>query len=95
MNESQSERIMFPCTIEFKNELAAIAQSRNVSVSDLIKRTMIESLAMTAEIPANARGRSSKYATAEEREAAQREYRKNRNELMKRLMNEHRAKSSK
>lgn len=77
-NTSQTERIMFPCTTEFKNELEQISTQQNVSVSTLIKKVCIETLKMKSKLPNNSRGKVSKYSTPEERERANKLYRQNR-----------------
>lgn len=92
--ETQTERIMFPCTTEFKNELGELASTQNKSISELIKSACIAQYGMKSVLPNNVRGRSTKYSSAQEREQAQKAQRTERNSLIKQALNEYRKNHS-
>ena len=79
---AQIDHIMFPISMEFKEEVFKFASSHNQSVSDLIKHLLAKEIGYTY-ITSTLGGRQSR--TPAEKAAASKEYHKNRNEELKNL----------
>lgn len=85
--------IMVKCPFGLKDALGAKAKAENVSVMDLVRRTLAAAVDYT--LPASTGGRrATKYATEEEKIAARKAANKKRNDLVKDLMNRYKAENA-
>jgi ribosomal protein L14E/L6E/L27E len=82
--------IMFHLPLEMKVELERAAAAEGVSTTAFVRNVLAEKVGFALPAAA-ARGGNRKYASAEERIAAQRERDKERRALIKNLLSEYRA----
>ena len=87
--EKKSGSIIFTVPMELKEKVEAAAKGENKPVGAYVRAKIAELFGY--ELPATQHGRARKYATVEERVAAQKEKQNERNALIKKLLAEYRA----
>jgi hypothetical protein len=88
---SFTEKQMFPLSAQMKDALGTHATSKGKSVSDIIRTAIAKEIGYDLTQDANGGRSNKKYASAEERIAAQKERQKEKNSLVKQLLEAHRA----
>lgn len=89
MSENVKAQVMISVPPEMKVLLDDAAKQNNLSTAAFCRKYLAE--AIDYDLPATSVGRGRKYATIEERIAAQAARAKERNDLVKKLLAEHRA----